>query len=251
MIPDLPPDFLTWSLPDLLAYVAAGKISLKAAKKRIRELWDKKDYGFSPDPQLASELQRISKSEAYKRMKDCIGNHQYLSLIKLGLRFEELSYEGNRHSTIDHIKNDVYEKHGPGGINVLTMGSTGVLAAVIKYLSDMKFNQNWEQAYTADKFDTILDEWKEKTIFHKSESGQEPLKKTIVTYMDAHYELFFVFSIGTASGQAKRAIASLNNAEIIREKGYTVKNVKKEDLVGREHYSWVFEYQYNLERVVL
>lgn len=251
MIPGLPPDFLTLSLPDILAYVTAGTITLEAAKKRIRELWDKKKYGFSPDPQLASELQRISKGELYKRMNDCIGNHKYLSLIKLGLRFEELSYEGNRHSTIDHIKNDVYKKHGAGGINVLTMGSTGALAVVINHLSDMKLNQNWEQTYTADKFDTMLDTWNNITIFHRSELGEESLKNKIIAYMSAYYEIFFVFSIGTASDQAKKAIASIHNRGIIREKGYAVKNIKKEDLVGREHYTWVFEYLYNLEKVTL
>lgn len=251
MVPALPPDFLTWSLPDILSYVAAGKIALDVVDKRIRELWDKRDYGFSPDPNLASELQTISKGELYNRMKACIGNHRYLSLIKLGIRFEELSYEGNRHSTIDNIKNDVYKKYGPDGLYVLKMGSTGALVAVIKYLSDMKLSQNWGQTQTADKFDTILDTWKNITIFHQSELGEESLKKTVIAHMDAHWEIFFVFSIGTASGQAKRAIASLHNDQTIKEKGYAVNNIKNEDLVGREHYLWVFENRYNFEKITL
>ena len=251
MIPGLSPDFLTLSLPDLLAYVTAGKITLDVARKRIRELLNKNQYGFSPDPGLAFKLHDISKSELYKRMKDCIGNHRYLSLIKLGLRFEELSYEGNSHITIDNIKNDVYKKYGSDGLNVLKMGGTGALVAVIKYLDYMKLSENWGQEYTADKFDAILDTWKNITIFHQFELGEESLKKTVVTYMDAHHEIFFVFSIGTASGQAKRAIASLNNNQVIKKKGYAVRNIRNEDLVGREHHIWVFENRYNFDKITL
>ncbi len=136
----LPPDP---SLRELLELIATGKLvgdALKEAKKKIKELWERREYGFTPDPELANELQRISKSDAYKRMKDCIGHHHFLSLIKLGLRIAELSDEG-RVETIAKIKNSVYKKYGIRGVRILNMGGTGVLLEIIKYLSQLKMEK--------------------------------------------------------------------------------------------------------------
>jgi len=50
----LPPDP---SLRELLELIATGKLvgdGLKEAKKKIRELWERKEYGFTPDPELAN-----------------------------------------------------------------------------------------------------------------------------------------------------------------------------------------------------
>lgn len=107
---DVPPELFEKTLPEILKYVALQKLTggaLEWAKNRVKELWDKKEYGFTIKPELASELQRISKSEAYRRTKDCIGNNKFLGIIKLGLRIEGLS-ESGKVALIADIKNDVY-----------------------------------------------------------------------------------------------------------------------------------------------
>ncbi len=72
MVPiDIPPELLTKTLPELLNLLAAGKISkdlYDAVTSRVKELRDKKEYGFTPDPQTAVELKNITQSDAYKRM---------------------------------------------------------------------------------------------------------------------------------------------------------------------------------------
>lgn len=53
------------SLPELLSYLTFGKLTGDAlifARNKARELWERKEYGFTPEPGLAAELQRISKS---------------------------------------------------------------------------------------------------------------------------------------------------------------------------------------------
>jgi len=133
---DTPPDLFEKTLPELLKLVALQKLTGKAlewAKQRIKELWDKKEYGFTPEPEVASGLQIISKSESYRRMRECIGNHRYLGLIKLGFRADELNEQGNT-AAIARIKAKVYEKHGVEGIRILTMGTTGILIGIIQYL---------------------------------------------------------------------------------------------------------------------
>ncbi len=140
-MPNIPPDVLSEligkNLPQLLEYIVAGKATQEAlswAKKRAKELWEKKEYGFTPEPDVASGLQKISKSDAYKRMRECIGNHPYLTLVKLSIRIQELSERGQKES-VNNLKNEVYKKHGLEGIRILTMGTTGVIFAVIQHLS--------------------------------------------------------------------------------------------------------------------
>lgn len=239
---DIPPDLLDKTLPELLKLVAlqkSGKI-LDWVRQRIKELWEKKEYGFSPEPEIASGLQKISKSDAYQRMKACIGNHRFLGLIKLGFRCDELNEQGNT-AAIAKIKTNVYEKHGVEGIRVLTMGTTGVLVGIIQYLSDMKIKNDFSQAIMADRFDKIIENWIQITIFHQTEQGQTALEKSIRNFMKANYEIFFVFSMGTASSQATKVIAQLKNDEIIRKNGYMFNLYSRKEVAGKVMHTWVFQ----------
>lgn len=252
--PDIVSELINKPLPELLSLITLGRLTgdtLIWAKKRVMELWEKREYGFTPKPELATELQRISNSEAYKRVKDCIGNNRFLGLIKLGLRIEELSEEG-KIALIADIKNDVYEKHGVEGVRILTMGGTGVLFGIIQYLSTVKIENNYSQAYVAELFEKIIADWMKITIFHKSGHGQIALESKIIAYMNAHYEVFFVFSIGTASDQATKVIANLKNNGTIRKKGYMFHLYsRKEDLAGRALHTWIFQDLLNFERMSL
>lgn len=182
-------------------------------------------------------------------MKECVGNSNLLGLVKLGLKIEELTDEG-KVTLIANIKNDVYKKYGVEGIRILTMGSTGILLGIVQYLSAVKIENNYNQAYMTDMFKKILNNWMKITIFHKSEQGQIALEKKIISYMNSHYELFFVFSIGTASEQATKVIASLNKNGTIRKKGYMFNLYsRKEDLYGRPRHTWAFQNLYNFEKI--
>lgn len=232
------------SLQELLSYIGLGKLTgegLIFARKKVKELWEKMEYGFTPQPELASELQRISNSEAYKRIRECIGHHKFLGLIKLGLRIEELSDEGKA-ELISKIKNNVYQKHGIEGARILTMGSTGILIGIIQYLSFVKIENNYDQSQMADLFNKILLNWQKITIFHQSDKGEMKLETKILSYMNDQYDLFFVFSIGTASKQAAKVIASLNKTGTIGKKGYMFNLYsRKEDMAGRVLHAWVFQ----------
>ncbi len=240
-----PRDLLDLDLSDLLKLIAAGKLAgdaLKWAKKRVKELWEKKEYGFTPDPELATSLQKISQTEAYRRIKQCIGNHRFLPVIRLGLRIEELSEEG-RVDLISKIKDNVHKKYGFEGVRILNMGATGILKGIIQYLSDLKIRNDYTQNDIASIFEGILKRWSEITIFHKAEYGESILEKTIIKYMDAIKDVFFVFAAGTAGNQAKKVIARLNNNSEIRKRGYMFHLYsRREDLTGRSLFTWVFEY---------
>jgi len=246
-MPNIPPDVLSEligkNLPQLLEYIVAGKATQEAlgwARKRVKELWERKEYGFTPEPDVASGLQKISKSDAYKRMRECIGNHSYLTLVKLSIRIQELSEIGQKES-VHNLKNEVYRKHGLEGIRILTMGTTGVIFNVIQHISNIKIEKDFDQARMLEIFETMIQNWTDLTIFHKVADGQKALEDKIVSFMDHQHEFFFVFSIGSASDQAKKAIASLSNDGIIQEKGYTLNlSQKRVDTIKREYYSWIF-----------
>lgn len=233
------------TIPEILKLIAEGKLAgdaLNWAKKRVAELWAKKEYGFTLEPEVASELQRISRSEVYKRMKECIGKHRFLSLVKLGLRIAELSEEG-KVETIAKIKEKVYANYELEGIRILSMGSTGVLEDVVLHLSSIKIKKDYRQVHMAKMFEKILEDWTKMTIFHMTEHGPKELERKIVQFMNNQLELFFVFAIGSAGEQAKRVVATLSNNKSIRKNRYMFDLCsRKEDKVGREMYSWSFVY---------
>lgn len=248
--PDLYQELRTMGLSELLKLYAVGNISKESLgwiRNKVKEIWAQKQYGFTPEPKIASELQQITKSDAYRRTKECIGNNPHLNVIKLGLRMGKLTEEG-KIETIDNIKNSVYTKHGQDGITILNMGATGALMPIIQHLSDIKIKNDYDQTYMSDYFYKMLTDWKSITIFHQTEHGQEALTTKIKKYMDSHFEIFFVFSIGSAGGQAMKSIATIRNDGTIQQKGYTFTLIsKKTDQNGRIHFAWLFQNMYNFE----
>ncbi len=240
---DIPPDLLDKTLPELLKLVALQKVSGKILDwtyQRIKELWEKREYGFTPDPEVAAGLQNISKSDAYKRMRECIGNHRFLGLVKLGFRVDELNEQGKT-AAIANIKSNVFEKHGIEGVRIITMGTAGILTGIIQYLSDTKLKNNYSQAIMSDQFDNIIKNWTQITIFHQAEKGSRTLEKSIRTFMKANYPIFFVFSMGAASEQATKLIAQLRRDDIIRKNGYMFTLYRRKEVAGRVMHTWLFQ----------
>ncbi|HJH29907.1 MAG TPA: hypothetical protein C5S51_09495 [Methanosarcinaceae archaeon] len=250
----IPPELFGMGLPELLSVYYAGKVSkdsLDWISDKIKEILAQKRYGFTPEPQIAAELQQITKSDAYRRTKECIGNTPLLNVIRLGLRMEKLTEEG-KIEAIGKIKNDVIKKYGPEGITILNMGGTGVLIPIILHLSDMKIENDYDQNYMLDYFNNVIASWSDITIFHQTEHGQEALTTKIKQYMNSHFEIFFVFSIGTAGGQAIKSIATIRNDGTIKYKGYTFTLISKTtDQNGRDHFAWLFRNRYNFEKTYL
>lgn len=233
------------SLSELLKLIAGGKLAgdaLNQAKRKVRELWLKREIGFTPDPELAKDLIEIGDNDAYKRMKDCIGsNHPYLSLIRVGLKFFYISREGDQ-ERIGEIKRHVSNVHGQKGVRILNMGATGTLEGIIRYLSDIKIREGLTQADTAEKFEEIVRKYMEVTIFHKGEDSSEDLKENILKHMNGFQEIFFVFASGFAASQATNVIADLNNNSEIRKRNYAFDLYRKQkDDTGRELFTWVFQ----------
>lgn len=255
MVPiDLPAEFLAMSLPELLKVLAAGKISKEvfdALVVRARKLWDKRRYGFTPDPETARELKNITESDAYNRMKECIGPSGYLNIVRLGLRIEKISYSRPSHE-ITTFRNEIYERYGREGITILNMGSTGILVPLIEHLSNMKIENNYSQKYIFDYFMDIVSNWKKITIFHRAESGTDDLIKKVTAYMEFQYEIFFVFGIGFAGEQAKKAISTLRNNKTIQKKGYMLELISREtDQMERDHFAWFFKNIYAFDKITL
>ena len=250
----IPPELIGMGLSELLAVYYAGKVSkdsLDWIRNKVKEILAQKRYGFTPEPKIATELQQITKSDAYRRTKECIGNTPLLNVIRLGLRMEKLTEEG-KIEAIGSIKNNVIKKYGMEGITILNMGATGALMPIILYLSDMKIENDYDQIYMLDYFNKVIANWSNITIFHQTEHGQEALTSKIKKYMDAHFEIFFVFSIGTAGGQAMKSIATISNDGTIQYKGYMFTLIsKKADQNGRDHFAWLFRNIYNFERTYL
>jgi hypothetical protein len=255
MIPiDIPPELLTKTVPELLALLNAGKISkdfIGWAGKKIKDSLDKKEYGFTPDVETTTALKNVTKTDAYKRMRECIGPSSYLSVIRISLRIEELSYTAEK-TVIDKVRNGVYQKYGDEGITILNMGSTGILVPLIQHLSDIKIQGNCTQEEMLNRFLELVHGWQDIAIFHKTEDGQNNLENKLVQYMNAQYDIFFVFAIGVASEQAKKAISSLSNSGVIQTKGYVLRLVCRErDRKERDHFAWIFKNIYTFDKVVI
>lgn len=245
VLSDIPPELLTKTIPELLTTLVTAELSKPVAdwiKEKIRNEWDKKKYGFTPDPETAAALQKVIKKDAYKRIRECIGaKSPCLKVIRLGLLIEDWSY-ADTGEKIKNLRSEVHSEYGKKGISILNMGNVGALVAVINHLSQLKIDYDYSQEYLHDYFQNLVTDWNQRTIFHQSEHGSDELTRKIIGYMDRRIEIFFVFGIGSAGDQAAKVIASINNQKIIQIKGYTMRLIsEKKDILDRIHYAWIFD----------
>lgn len=213
----------------------------KDVKQKIVGILDKNKYGFVPNAQEANSLQRINESPIFCRLKECIGDHWSLDLVKVGMYIMELNDEGER-NLIRKIRDRTNKKHGPRGMKIINLGSTGVINDVISYLDNLKLRKGYSQKHVYEEFEKILDKWEQISIFVKSEHNEDTLYDDILSHMYLKHSIFFVFAYGSACNVAMKIIAEMNNDGMITERnGYLLWVKPGKDRAGKVKYTWEFE----------
>jgi len=197
-------------------------------------------FGFVANKEEADSLQKIDIDPRFHRLKELIGDHEALYLVRVGIHIMKLNDEGKR-ELINKIKGDVKKKHGRRGLNILNLGSTGVVFDVVSYLDTLKLRRKTKDEIIIE-FERILDEWEHITIFVTSDHDARTLFQNIQLYMILKHPIFFVFAYGSACYIAMKIIANMKNAGIIIQKNhYLFFHTLKKDKAGEVKMTWRFE----------
>lgn len=224
----------------ILKYTAgAGKKVLEKVEEKIRERWAQGNTGVTRETTLADNLLSVSSQETYLKLRELIGSHWSLSLIKLGMRISVLNDEGKR-KAIQEIRRDVYKKHGKKGIRTLNMASTGMIDVVVETLERIKKEENLDQQQTTKQFESLLNEWSNMTIFHRADSSKNELRTRIIEKMNLRFSVFFVFAYGSACVSSEETITELNKEGVFTDRGYAYVFEGKKDASGGTSYTWTF-----------
>ena len=219
----------------------AGKETAKQLLKKIKELINKKRYGFTTSDLLANSLENIGKRDVFQRLKECVGNHRAQNLIRVGIHISELNEEGQR-KTVEKLRSEVFASRGARGLNIINMGSTRAIVGVIEYLSTLKMQKNLKKEETAVELDEIIREWTRITIFVKRDSSIEEISSKILDHIKRKVPLFFVFGYGAiARGIATKSVAKLNNENQIYENDYLFFASNVPDNTGCYVFSCIFQ----------
>lgn len=230
------------SVKDLGSLILSGKVAADAVayiREKIKEKIYEGRYGFVPNAEEAKAIYEVGKKDVYIRLKQCLGGHWAIDLLRAGIYISKLNDEGKR-DAVRKIKDGVYEKYGSRGIKIIDMGATGIIISVALYLSDRKIKNNLNPLDMALEFDKLLEEWEKATIFVKKDDDVTPIYSKILGHMDK-YPIFFIFAYGSAVLIAGKAIAKLNNEGTIHDKRYYFYTYPNVDQAGLRNNSWVFE----------
>jgi len=223
--------------------IAAGKVlgeSLVAAKKKIKELWDQRKYGFTPSKPEADAIKDVGEKESYRRFKECVGNHWSIDLIRVGLYITELNDEGKK-EIVKKIKDGVHRKYGARGIKIVELATTGHILEIIDYLSRLKINENLNEQDLSLEFEKLLEEWVSVTIFVQAGDNEKETFARITKLMDARKERFFVFAYGSAVQTASNAVSKIAIELSDKYKQYSIQEEKTADLSGTIKYYCIFK----------
>ncbi|MFH0986496.1 MAG: hypothetical protein V1911_00435 [Candidatus Micrarchaeota archaeon] len=190
-----------------------------AAKEAFEKWINEKRIGFPVDRKTSEILKRIREEDVFIRLKECVGKHQILKFILLGLYISELNKKGER-KELQNLKDNLFFKQGKYAINICNMGSTGVIKEVVNYLSELKIKYNYTKEELSKELEKIIDEWNEITLFVKESDQKEAVKEWIENMIKNKIHLFFVFGYGAARETTMVAIGELRNEAKIESRGY-------------------------------
>ena len=229
-------------IKDLTSLILSGKVAADAVlyiREKIKEKIYEGKYGYVPNGEEAKAIYEVDQKDVYIRLKQCLGGHWALELLRVGIYISRLNDEGKR-GVVRKIKDGVFKKYGPRGIKIIDMGATGIIVSVASYLSDRKIRENLNPLDMALEFDKLLDGWDQATVFVKKDDEVTPIYSKILGHMDK-YPLFFIFAYGSAVLKASKAIAKLNNEGKIHDKKYLFFTYPNIDQAGLRNNSWVFQ----------
>ncbi|GEM_PF-3216248 len=210
---------------------------------KLSKLANRKKYGFSASHKMGNALAEISKRDAFKRLKECVGaDHWAIDFCRVGLVVAESNRLGEK-IDISSIKTEALSREGPKGVTVINMGSTGAIHSVIAYLSKLKL-ENLLTEDIAKKFDKMIENWDRITIFVKGDDSISSTKSKILKLIKNENEVFWIFGYGSARMIACKAIAELNNERKILENDYIWDPDHIKDGSGKDVVSFAFKLCY-------
>lgn len=228
-------------LRSLLDKVAegAGREIVNKTLNLFTNLINSKKFGFTTSEKLAYSLENIGQRDSFKRLKQCVGNHWAMNLIRVGIHISELNDEGQR-KMIEELRGEVFRRSSERGIRVLNIGATRTINSIINYLSNLKIEKNLSQDELGKELDQIINNWNKITIFVKKENSVDEIHKTTLKKIESKFQLFFVFAYGSAREIAIRAIAKLNNEKKIYQNDYIFNTSNMQDLAGYDVFTATF-----------
>jgi hypothetical protein len=214
------------------------KSFLKEKNNNLNKFFIKNKVGFLPPGMDYSVLQNIQNKSAFKQLKFLIGNHQTLSIILTGIYVSSLDKEVKK-KILEENRQKIYDKHGPIGVSIMNMGTTGFIEGYISWLSNYNIKNNPSKRELVDLYEDILKDWLEITIFIQGFMDLKTITSKIMNKINIGKKVFFVFACGGVILITKSAIKNMVEKNIFREYNYTFSSSKLHD--NDDERVWIIE----------
>lgn len=211
--------------PNLNEVIArASLIKLEEVSKpvldNIRDIWlkAKTRSGFTPTPEEAERLKRISQNITYRSFKSCIGSTPYLRFIKVGLMLYELMTEGNL-DRIKEIKDEIYNsKYNTTALKIIHIASTGVLLNALEYLINLRDERQLSKYAVSLEFEKILGLWNSIAIPVQKDDDEKKIIELIKSKVMENSPLIVLYASQSAIRVAHSVIVEVNKQNLCQNR---------------------------------
>ncbi len=208
-----------------------GKKGYESIRKLIQDKTAEKKFGFVPNKEENDILKKVAEREYYLEFGSILPNHHYSDLIRVGYLVAHLNKSGKEVDRVrgDEIRGSIRKR--PNGVNLIKivyLVTTGAIAPVVDYLSDLK-KKKYENDYILNAFDEIIIEWKKYAYFVKKEITEKIIVEIITHKMRNKQKLIMIFSYGSAKRNCTLAVAQLLKDQICEDYFYESKNNQEGD----------------------
>lgn len=188
----------------------------------IKKVWLKSSfrYGFTPEPEEATKLKRISQNNIYQTFKEIIGKYKFTPYIKVGILLYELNKIGDK-DRVEEIRKDVYNsRDGYIAKKIIHLASTGTLLHVLNFLIDLKNSEDLSQYAIQTEFEKILNLWRKVSVPVSNKAPEAELVSRIKDVIRLKEDVVIIYGCGHAAEKAQILIAKLIKENFFSENNY-------------------------------
>ncbi len=232
----------TKALATLEILKQGGKLTVEKyqeLKIKFLDIWNQKKFGFSPPGDLAKKLNAIDSTPEYKKLKQLIGKHKTLPLVRVGLYLESLNIAGDSEK-VEQIRTEIYERHGAIGSRIVSMGSCGLMSDIINMLDSLEATGKCSHEDIVHEYEYVLNKYDDIFMFVSKEETEANIELRINQQVAKLPSSFFIVATGNAAKHGMTVIAKMNKEDGLRDKGYMFFPPKTQKYGRKNQYTWTF-----------
>ncbi|MFH1545075.1 MAG: hypothetical protein ABIE23_03240 [archaeon] len=216
-------------LKEALALLVVNKVlefsgkGYSALKQIIIDKYNEGKYAFVPNKEEAQKLTEFETSSTYKQIKILVPSYRYIDIIRTGLLIDFYhcrNLNGDKERVFKIKQSIANTPNGKTLLKITNLPSTPFFSIILKYLYDLKINNNYSEKQLEETFDETILQWKESSKFVENKHSVQSIINFCTKQIESDKSPIFLLAMRQAVTKLNKAIETLERKNFFKANNY-------------------------------